>query len=193
MHQHVVEICQTLAQAGAVPGADFSIDPTDGGLRLNELGYRLLAQLYPDIDWADVARVIQPNWRAAIKQLHKHLGINFFDRILDCIQQRVTDLPPTQSACYLTQILTGVEHRTGISLYHLLLRTVDVSRFIYIENLLASAAEMESCNLWIGDLVWAAGGDREDVDYSGGDVVLTENGLKLFEQVWAGDSSVHEL
>lgn len=193
MHQHVVEICQTLAKAGAVPGADFSIDPTDGGLRLNEVGYRLLGQLYPDIDWADVAKVIQPNLRMSTRQLHKHLGINFFDRILDWIQQRVTDLPPDQAACYLTQLLTGVEYRTGISLYHLLLQTVDVSRFIYIEKLLASEAEMKSCNLWIGDLVWAAGGDREDVTYEDGDVVLTENGLKLFEQVWAGDSSVHEL
>ncbi|MGK7889408.1 MAG: hypothetical protein AB4042_08740 [Leptolyngbyaceae cyanobacterium] len=193
MHQHIVEICQTLVKAGAVPGADFSVDPANGGLRLNEVGYRLLSRLFPDIEWEDVTQRVQADSQSTMQELHHRLGTNFVDRILSCIQQRVSDLPPAQATCYLTHILTGVEYRTGISLYHLLLQTIDASRFIYLETLLADEAEIEPCNLWVGDLVWAAGGDRTEVESDGDDVILTERGLQLFEQVWAGDNDVHEV
>ncbi|MEB3231542.1 MAG: hypothetical protein VKJ64_11070 [Leptolyngbyaceae bacterium] len=193
MQQHVVEICQTLVQAGAIPGADFSVDPTNGGLRLNEEGYRLLNRLYPDVDWAKMTTVSQSDAQAAVESLDQYLGINFVDRILDCIQQRVSSLSPAQAAYYLSQILNGVEHRTGLSLYYLLIQTVDVSRFVYLEDLLTHEHGMVPCNWWIGDLVWAAGGDRQDVAYDGDDAILTENGLRLFELVWAGDNEVYEV
>lgn len=191
MHEHVTTICQSLAQAGAIPGKDFSIDATNG-LRLNKSGYDLLASLYPDIDWQTITHRIQPDLQVAVEQLHDYLGVDFVPRIVERIHHRLSTLPPTQSAWYLNQVLAGVARRTGITLYHSLLQDVDASRFIYIEQLLADDAEMMSCQLWIGDLVWAAGGCADDFVCDDKGALLTEGGLYLFEQVWAGEGNVYE-
>ena len=103
-------------------------------------------------------------------------------------------MPQDQAAWYLLQILTGVKQRTSIDLYGVLVqKTADVSRFLYIESLLADNRRVSPCNLWIGDLIVAAGGCIDDFDYSNEDTVLTERGLRLLESVWTGDNIVSEL
>ena len=192
MHQHVVEIFQTLAKAGAVPGTDFSVDPTDGSLRMNQESYQLLTSLYPDVIWDDVTDVIEPDLQSAIDAVHQHLGIDFVGNLLSQVHERLSELPQSQASWYLQQVLGGVQQRTGISLYDLLIRDVEASRFIYIESLLRSDVAVEPCHIWIGDLILSAGGEWGDFDFEEDEAMLTEQGLRLLATVWTGEENLYD-
>ena len=192
MHQHVVEIFQTLAKAGAVPGTDFSVDPSDGSLRMNQESYQLLTTLYPDVTWDDVTDVIELDSQSAIDAVHQHLGTDFVDTLLAHVHERLSELPQGQASWYLQQILSGVQQRTGISLYEPLIRDVDASRFIYIESLLRGDVDVEPCQVWIGDLILSAGGAWNDFEFEDDDAMLTEQGLRLLATVWAGEENLYD-
>ena len=192
MHQHVVEIFQTLSKAGAIPGTDFSVDPSDGSLRMNQESYQLLTDLYPDIQWDDVTDVVEPDVQAAIDAVHQYLGTNFVDELLFYVHERLSELPKEQASWYLQQVLGGVQQRTGISLYDLLIRDVDVSRFIYIESLLTGEIAAEPCHVWIGDLILSAGGVGNDFELDDDDAMLTERGLRLLASVWTGEENLYD-
>lgn len=193
MHHHnVIEIFQTLAKAGAVPGTDFSVDPNDGSLRMNQESYKLLTNLYPEIQWDDVTAVVEPDLQSAIDAVHQHLGTNFVDELVFCVHERLSELPKDQASWYLQQVLGGVKQRTGINLYDVLIQDVDVSRFIYIESLLATDATMEPCHMWIGDLILSAGGVQDDFEFEDDDAMLTEQGLRLLASVWTGDENLYD-
>ena len=192
MHQHVVEIFQTLSRAGAVPGTDFSIDPTDGSLRMNQESYQLLTSLYPEVTWDDVTAVVEPDHQAAIDAVHEHLGINFVDALLTRISSRLSELPKAQASWYLQQVLGGVQQRTGISLYDVLIKNVGVSRFIYIESLLSQDMATDPCHVWIGDLILSAGGESDDFEFDDEDAMLTEKGLRLLATVWIGEENLYD-
>lgn len=192
MHQHVVEIFQTLSKAGAIPGTDFSIDPSDGSLRMNQESYQLLTTLYPDVTWDDVTDVVEPDYQAAIETIHQHLGINFVDTLLNRIDERLSELPKAQASWYLQQVLGGVQQQTGIGLYDALIKTVDVSRFIYIESLLQKDVAAEPCHVWIGDLILSAGGEVNDFEFEDDDAMLTEKGLRLLATVWSGEENLYD-
>lgn len=192
MHQHVVEIFQTLAKAGALPGTDFSVDPSDGSLRMNHESYQLLTNLYPDIQWDDVTDVVEPDLQSAVDAVHQYLGTNFVDELLFYVHERLSELPKGQASWYLQQVLGGVQQRTGISLYDLLIRDVEVSRFIYIESLLTDDVSVEPCHVWIGDLILSAGGAKEDFEFDDDDAMLTEQGLRLLASVWTGEDNLYD-
>lgn len=192
MHQHVVEIFQTLTKAGAIPGTDFSIDPADGSLRMNQESYQLLAQLYPEIVWDDVTDVVEPDQQSVIRDLHTQLETNFVDSLLTQIHRRLSELPMNQASWYLQQVLGGVQQRTGISLYQPLIQDIAPSRFIYIESLLNENNVVEPCHLWIGDLILSAGGEHDDFEFLDDDAVLTEQGLRLLATVWSGEGNLYD-
>ncbi|NET10546.1 MAG: hypothetical protein F6K16_38800, partial [Symploca sp. SIO2B6] len=114
MHHDVTEIFQTLTKAGAIPGSDFSIDPVDGSLRMNETSYNLLNHLYPEVDWEDVTAIMEPDVQDVIDRVQEHLGIDFTERLVKRIHERLSDLPPAQATWYLSQLLGGVQRQTGI-------------------------------------------------------------------------------
>ena len=192
MHEHVTTLFQTLAKAGAVPGSDFSISPTDGSLRMNEESYRLLTRLYPEVEWDDVTAVIEPDLQTAVDSVHHHLGTDFVHQILEHIHTRLSELPQGQASWYLRQVLGGVQHRTGIELYELLIQDLDASRFVYVESLLHGDTDEDPCNVWIGDLILSAGGSMTDFVIEDEDAVLTERGLRLLATVWAGEENLYE-
>ncbi|MEM9215326.1 MAG: hypothetical protein AAGD25_13375 [Cyanobacteria bacterium P01_F01_bin.150] len=192
MHQHVVEIFQTLAKAGAVPGTDFSVDPNDGSLRMNQESYQILRTLYPDVEWEDVTDVVEPDLRADVHALHQHLGTNFVDELIFYIHERLSELPSSQAAWYLQQVLGGVQQRTGINLYDLLIQNIDISRFVYIESLFTGDVVPTPCHMWIGDLILSAGGTRNDFEFEDDDAMLTERGLRLLALVWAGTENLYD-
>lgn len=192
MHQHVVEIFQTLAKAGAVPGTDFSIDPADGSLRMNQESYQLLAELYPDVVWDDVTDVVEPDQQSLIDEIQAQLETDFVDSLLNRIHHRLSKLSTSQASWYLQQILGGLQQRTGISLYNLLIQDVAPSRFIYIESLLKESVAAEPCHIWIGDLILSAGGEQDDFEFLDDDAILTEQGLRLLATVWSGDGNLYD-
>jgi hypothetical protein len=192
MDQGALNLFQILTQAGATPGQDFSFNPDDQTCIVTEQGYQLLKSAYPDMDWDSIFGVYEPDPSAAIAAIHDHLGVNFVDRILERINRRIREMPTSKGAWYLRQILAGVEQRTGVSLYSLLNDRLSLSRRARVECLLHPEVEPEPCGEWIGDLVQAAGGQRQDVKIDGAEAVLTERGVRLLAIVWAGECNLYE-
>ncbi len=186
MREEAVSLFQLLVQAGATPGKDFSFDAEQDACMVTERGYQLLKQRYPGMDWDSLFDVYEADSGDAIAALHKQLGTNFVDRILDSLSWRIRELPMRQAAWYARQVLTGVEKRTGISLYTQLNHRLRLSLQARLECLLHPETQLEPCGEWIGDLVQAAGGTPQDVAIEDGEAVLTERGLRLLALVWAG-------
>lgn len=186
MREEAVSLFQLLVQAGATPGKDFSFDAEQDACMVTERGYQLLKQRYPDLDWDSLFDVYEADSSDAIAALHERLGTNFVDRVLDSLSWRIRELPMRQAAWYARQVLTGVEKRTGISLYTQLNHRLRLSLRARLECLLHPETQLEPCGEWIGDLVQAAGGTSQDVAIEDGEAVLTERGLRLLALVWAG-------
>ena len=186
MRDEAVSLFQLLVQAGAAPGKDFSFDAEQDACLVTERGYQLLKQHYPDLDWDDLFDVYETDLKDAIAALHQRLGTNFTDRILDTLSWRIRELPMRQAAWYARQVLTGVEKRTGISLYTQLNHRLRLSLRARLECLLHPETQLEPCGEWISDLVQAAGGTPQDATIEGGEVVLTERGMRLLALVWGG-------
>jgi hypothetical protein len=191
MHDYGFELFQTLTKAGAIPGKDFSVSPEDDSLRLSERAYSILKRQYPMIHWDDLSTTVESDPSEAVAALQSQLGTNFVGQILDYITQRLQELSAEQAAWYLTQVLTGVETRTGVALYELLSRRLTLSNRVYIEQLLQAETEAEPCSEWIHDLVLAAGGSAHDVELSSNEALLTERGMRLLATVWSGDFDLY--
>ncbi|MGP1383134.1 MAG: hypothetical protein ACTS2F_06200 [Thainema sp.] len=186
MREEAVNLFQLLVQAGATPGKDFSFDAEQDVCMVTKQGYQLLKQRYPALDWDSLFEIHEANFNDAIAALHKRLGTNFVDRILDSLSWRIRELPMRQAAWYARQVLTGVEKRTGISLYTQLNNRLRLSLRARLECLLHPETQLEPCGEWISDLVQAAGGSPQDVAIEGGEAVLSEHGLRLLALVWSG-------
>jgi hypothetical protein len=183
MHREAIELFRMLVQAGAVPGEDFSCDGQQGGYRLTQRSLDLLTAAYPDIDWSDLcAEPSQP----LVQDLHEDLATAFVDVLLWRMKDRLNYLSDAQAAWYLTQILVGVQQRTGLNLLPLLVETVGLSGQVRLEWLLRLET-VDPCDYWLYDLVTAAGGDTDDVAWDEFGIYLTEKGLSLLEKVWLGD------
>lgn len=193
MHEDTLHLAQLLIQAGATPGKDFSCDSSSEACHITERGFNLLQQAYPQIDWGSIAESVEVSSQQAIDALHSHLGVDFVDRIVHYILQRLRQLPSEQASWYLQQILGGVEQRTGIPLLQMLVERVDLPRQLRIECLLHDEAIATPCAEWMTDLVMAAGGTAQDIAFEGDDAVLTEHGLRLLATVWAGDCNLYDV
>ncbi|HEY9762468.1 MAG TPA: hypothetical protein V6D07_08085 [Trichocoleus sp.] len=186
MHDAAVNFFQMLVQAGAVPGEDFSCDGENQAFHLNERCYELLQLAYPDVNWDDVFECFPHDPNSAIEALHEHLGVPFVDRLINFIQRRLKELPDSQAAWYLRQLLGGIEQRTGLQLYSLIEETLPLATQARLSWLL-HFEEVELCNLWLPDLVFAAGGTPDDAELSDEGCWLSERGMELLETLWAGE------
>ncbi|MGB3493391.1 MAG: hypothetical protein WBA57_11725 [Elainellaceae cyanobacterium] len=193
MHQDTLSLVKLLIQAGATPGQDFSCDLHAESCHINENGFQLLQNAYPEIDWGSFAEFVEIDDQQAVDSLHQHLGINFVERILGLIQRQLRQLPSEKASWYLQQVLGGVEQRTGIPLLRYLLEQADLPRRLRVECLLHDEAAATPCSEWMTDLVIAAGGTPDDVTFDGEDAVLTERGLRLLATVWAGEYNLYDV
>ncbi|MGD1951652.1 MAG: hypothetical protein ACFB14_18700 [Leptolyngbyaceae cyanobacterium] len=89
------------------------------------------------------------------------------------------------------QILGGVEQRTGIPLYQLIQRDLPSETCHRLEQLL-KLTPLTPCNVWIEDLVLAAGGSADDIDYDDNDILLSEAGVAILSQVWTGELELQD-
>lgn len=189
MHDAVLELVQLLVQAGAIPGTDFSCDPERQAFWMNNRSYTLLRDSYPEVDWDEIfvgAQCAPP----AITALHEQLGVPFADRLADRIVQQFQTLPHDQVAWYLQQVFSGVERRTGIALYPLLANRLNLTELARLEWLLREEVAIAPCQTWIEDVILAAGGHPDDVEWQDGEIYLTEQGMKLLETVWMGEEEI---
>lgn len=186
MHDAAVDFFQMLVQAGAVPGEDFSCDGENQAFHLHERCYELLQLAYPEVNWDEVFECSPYDPQSAIDALHEHLGVPFIDRLVASIQNRLRKLPDSQAAWYLRQLLGGIEQRTGLQLYPLIEEALPLAAQVRLSWLL-HYGEIEPCNLWLSDLVLAAGGTDEDVELSDDGCWVSERGMLLLETLWAGE------
>ncbi|MEO0869629.1 MAG: hypothetical protein AAFY17_14565 [Cyanobacteria bacterium J06642_11] len=187
-----VELFRMLVEAGAQPGQDFSYDLERGSCHINERGFILLQNAFPHIDWHDIANLVERDMDAPVVALSQHLGVvNFAASVMESLERRLQVLPTNEAAWYVHQILGGIEARTGIALYQLIQRDSSHELCQQVDQLLG-LTPITPCNVWIEDLVLAAGGTLEDVDYAGQEVLLSEAGVQLLTQVWAGELDVQD-
>lgn len=185
-----IELFRMLVNAGANPGDDFSYDMKTGAAQISDRAFEKLKIAYPNIDWATISERVEVSPDLAAEHINHYLGVDFVTRILNRITQRIDELPAEQTTWYLQQILEGVEQRTYVPLYVLLQRQLPLSKQIRLETLLRGRAT--PCHLWMQDLIEAAGGETDDVSFSGEDAELTQVGLALLTAVWAGEYEVIE-
>ncbi len=191
MQSDNVQLFRMLIEAGAQPGEDFSYDLSQGTCHINERGFILLQNAFPDINWHDISSVIERDLDSPVQTLNQHLGVDFVAAILQSLQQRLEQLPTNEAAWYVHQILGGVEQRTGIALYQLIQQNLSSDICQRLDQLL-KLTPLTPCNVWIEDLVIAAGGSAEDIDYEGDDVLLSEAGVELLTQVWTGELEIQD-
>jgi hypothetical protein len=190
--QQAVELFQLLVSVGAMPGEDFSVDPSTGYWHLSDRTYHRLQQAYPEVDWeTDLLPLVPPDDDDAIAALHAHLGIDFVPRLLVRVGQRIHTLPLRQACWYVRQLLAGVEQRTQINLYDRLRTQLNGVDQALLDYLLWHEGNPEPCGLWLEDVVLAAGGTPEDVHGAGAEVMLSERGMRLLATVWMGDYDVY--
>ena len=191
MHSDNVQLFRMLIEAGAQPGEDFSYDLSQDTCHINERGFILLQNMFPHIDWHEISSVIQRDLDGPVHTLNQHLGVDFVGALIKRLQERLQQLPTNEATWYIHQVLGGVEQRTGIALYQVLQRDLPAAAGQYLEQLL-KLTPLTPCHVWIEDLVMAAGGAVDDIDYDGQEVLLSETGVALLTEVWTGELEVDE-
>lgn len=190
MADDAVKLFQMLVEAGATPGEDFSYDLQSASAQISDRAFEKLKVAFPDVDWMSICDRVEVDPNLPAEYLNTYLGIDFVERILTRIEQRLGELEPQQTTWYLQQILGGVEHRTNVPLYVLLQRRLPLDKQARLERLLRQ--EATSCYIWMQDLIEAAGGEPEDVDIDDDEATLTQRGLALLTAVWTGEYDLLE-
>ncbi|MEL7144543.1 MAG: hypothetical protein AAGL08_20315 [Cyanobacteria bacterium J06573_11] len=190
MADDAIRLFRMLVDAGAKPGEDFSYDMKSGSAQITDLAFDKLKSAYPNVDWESLCERVEVDPALPAEYLNSYLGIDFVDRILNRLEQRLDSLEATQATWYLQQVLGGVEHRTNVSLYVLLQRRLSLSKQALLETLLRQPAT--PCYVWMSDLIEAAGGTEADVELCGEEATLTQHGLALLTAVWDGEYDVVE-
>lgn len=187
----IAHLFQSLVKAGAVPGRDISVGPGGASLQMSEHGYTILQEQHPDLAWQNVTVAEDPA-EAAMTTLHHHLGLDFTARLLSLIVGQLKRLTEPQLVWYLQEMLGGVEERTGIPVYDLLLQHLSPEAQIRLRYLLQYSTVAEPCSEWISDLIVAAGGDESDCCVDGDTIMVSERGLRLLALVWVGAYDLYE-
>ena len=116
MADDAIRLFRMLIEAGAKPGEDFSYDMHSSSAQISDRAFEKLKAAFPDIDWTSISERVEVDPSLPIEYLNSYLGVDFVERILTRIEQRLIDLEPQQATWYLQQILGGVEQRTHVPL-----------------------------------------------------------------------------
>jgi hypothetical protein len=190
MADEAIQLFRMLVEAGAEPGEDFSYDLQSHSAQISDRALEKLQSAYPDVDWLSICEQVEIDPNLPAEYLNAYLGIDFVERILLLIVQRLETLEDAQATWYLQQVLGGVEHRTNVPLYVLLQRRLPLVKQVRLEQLLRQQAT--PCYVWMSDLVEAAGGQPEDVELHAEEATLTQKGLALLTTVWTGEYDILE-
>ncbi|MFK8184353.1 MAG: hypothetical protein AB8B99_13355 [Phormidesmis sp.] len=190
MAEDAIELFRMLVEAGAKPGEDFSYDMQTASAQISDRAFEKLKAAFPDVDWLSISERIEVDPAVPAEYLNTYLGVDFVERILTRIEQRLGELADGEATWYLQQVLGGVESRTNVPLYVMLQRRLSLTKQVRLETLLRQDAE--PCYVWMSDLIEAAGGDTKDVVLEGDEAALTQQGLALLTTVWTGDYDLVE-
>ncbi len=189
MADDAIQLFRMLVEAGAQPGEDFSYDLQNHSAQVSDRAFEKLKAAYPEVDWLSICEQVEIDPDLPAEYLNAYLGIDFVERILVRIAQRLDTLEDTQATWYLQQILGGVEHRTNVPLYVLLQRRLSLDKQARLELLLRQ--EATPCYEWMSDLIESAGGNAEDIEIYNEEALLSQKGLALLTTVWTGEYDLH--
>lgn len=190
MAEDAIELFRMLVEAGAKPGEDFSYDMQTSSAQISDRAFEKLKAAFPDVDWLSISERVEVDPAVPAEYLNTFLGVDFVERILARIEQRLGELADGEATWYLQQVLGGVESRTNVPLYVLLQRRLPLTTQVRLEKLLRQ--EAQPCYVWMSDLIEAAGGSAEDVVLEDEEAALTQEGLALLTTVWTGDYDLVE-
>jgi hypothetical protein len=190
MADDAIQLFRMLVEAGAEPGEDFSYDLQSHSAQISDRAFEKLKAAYPDVDWHSICEQVEIDPDLPAEYLNAYLGVDFVERILVRITQRLEELEDAEATWYLQQVLGGVEHRTNVPLYVLLQRRLPLPTQARLELLLRQ--EATPCYIWMSDLIEAAGGEPTDIELYEEEALLTQQGLALLTTVWTGEYDLLE-
>lgn len=133
--------------------------------------------------------------------LEKHLGVDFFAKLLVQAKKRLPTLTDRQAVRYLLTIAAGVGERhpeiREFPRWFLVNATAELTeaRRQQLWELIESEAEFENCSHWLEDLLIAAGGSRYVHTHPDNpeDNLIDREGMLLLDQVYQGERRSSEL
>lgn len=161
-------------------GVDFS--SVDGSLILSQRSAEVINKvLPPDIValYYPVSPTIDPT--DPLGSLESTLGVPFLTNLLFIIRHRISNIDPRELSYYIKSILEGIFARTQICLEQYIVEILG-------EDALFELLDEESplpCNLWMADVVAAAGGGAEVVpDFNDpSKYIITAKGQQLLYSI----------
>lgn len=198
-HKAVETLVEILVDKGHIPGQDFSIHP-EGGLILSSDASESLLEDVPE-EFRDMLRVELPQVELPNAQatLEASLGVPFVANLLNRVENRIPTLTDAQATCYLVTISSGVEEKTQINLFPVLMNHLKVqfpNRLeAILENIKAEIWAEQSPDAFI-DLIIAAGGESELLLHpeEPGEYLINRKGLQVLASVFeGGEQSIYEL
>ncbi len=199
MNQKAVEtLVEILVDKGHVPGKDFSIHP-EGGLILSSHASESILEDVPE-EFRDMLRAesLQAELPDAQAILEASLGVPFIANLLSRIETRIPTLTDAQAVGYLVSMGAGVEEKTQIELFPMLMYHIKSKfpeRFKVIwENIKAENWEKPGSEVGL-DLIIAAGGESELLPHpeESGEYIITRKGLQILASVFQGERNIYEL
>ncbi|MGB7087522.1 MAG: hypothetical protein WBD47_18325, partial [Phormidesmis sp.] len=149
MADDAIQLFRMLVEAGATPGEDFSYDLHSSSAQISDRAFEKLQAAYPDVDWASICERVEVDPALPAEYLNTYLGVDFVERMLVRIEQRLAELEEGQAAWYLQQVLGGVTQRTNVPMYVLLQRRLPLAKQARLESLLRRQAS--PCTVWMSD------------------------------------------
>lgn len=196
--QSLENVFQVLIKKGFVPGTDFSVHPQGGFILSEDCNEALLEDIPEEHREKFRAETLQAQAVDPQVVLENHLKVPFVANLLSRVEARIPDMTDSQAAGYLTCLGVGVEERTQIELFPILIRHIQ-QRF---PDRLQSIWKVVKSERWdepgaeVGiDLVIAAGGESELVPdpSTPGNYFINRRGLEILATVYQGERSIYDL
>ena len=97
MADDAVRLFRMLVDAGAKPGDDFSYDLKTGSAQISQQAFEKLKADHPHVDWESICEQVEVDPALPAEYLNSYLGVDFVERILTRIAQRIDELEQSQA------------------------------------------------------------------------------------------------
>lgn len=199
---------QILEEKGFELGKDFSRHEEDGFYLTEECSEALL-EIVPEEDREEVRKEVLGKERVVDAQvaLEKHLGVPFVNNVLSRMEVRIPEMSDTVAGFYLVCMGCGVQDRTGIDLFPILLEHLGESYPERIKPIWEAIVNLEAMRevpvnirekalpKVVLDLVIAAGGEKElrPNPIKSDEFLISLSGTKILASVYQGENSLYSL
>lgn len=191
---------QSLTEKGYQMGTDFSFNSEGRLITTLEVTNALINDVPEKQRGYFHAKIQKVDADDSQALLEKHLGVPFVDNLVRVVIKRMPQLDDIEFGVYLLTIIFGVETKTKIDLFEILITELKKVYPERIGTFLDNAKNKRDWDFDVPnhcaiDLVRAAGGEGElkpDLD-DPNNFMVSRNGLALLAQVYEGENSVYDV